>query len=169
MSWLHSDLTRPVEAPLRSDASGRRADLLALVVAQFAPEHAERYRRRDVTGDERAETFCNFFVADVTAALGAPVPQRLANAQVEWLSSDEARKRGWAEVSEHAAMGCVSEGMVCVVGWLNRNGGPGHVAVAVPSLDGERLYVAQAGARNFLAEPVRSGFGTLPVSYFVHP
>lgn len=169
MSWLHSDLSRPVVAPLQSDASNRRGELLALVVGQFAPEHAERYRRRDVTGDDKSESFCNFFVADVTTALGAPVPQMLANQQLLWLSSDEARKRGWAAVSEHAAMGCVAEGMVCVVGWYNRNGGPGHVAVAVPSLDDERLFIAQAGARNFLAAPVKSGFGDLPVTFFVHP
>lgn len=169
MSWLHADLTRPVIAPLQSDPSSRSPALLSLVVGQFCPELAPRYQRRDLTGDGQDETFCNFFLADVSTAMGARVPQLRANQQVEWLASPEAKQRGWATLSEHAAIGCVGEGMLGVVGWFNRNGGPGHVAVCVPSLDGEHLFIAQAGASNFLCRPVKSGFGDRDVSFFVHP
>lgn len=169
MSWLHADLTRPVVAPLQSDASNRDPVRTVLVVAQFAPEHAARYARRDLTGDAKDETFCNFFLRDTSEAMGAPVPQMRANDQVAWLSSEAARQRGWATVSEHAAMGCVSEGMLGVVGWVNRNGGPGHVAVMLPSLEHADSYVAQAGSRNFLWEPMTHGFGDREVTFFVHP
>lgn len=169
MIWLHSDLSRPVAAPIQSDASHRSAALLALVVGQFCPELAARYQRRDLNGDGQDETFCNFFTADVSTAMGAPVPQLKANEQVAWLTGEEGKRRGWASISEHAAIGCVGEGMLCVVGWADPAGGHGHIAVGVPSLDGEHLYIAQAGASNFLCRRVTAGFGALPVQFFVHP
>jgi hypothetical protein len=79
------------------------------------------------------------------------------------------RQRGWAMVSEHAAHGCAEEGMLAVVGYFNRNGGPGHVAVVVPSLDEPGTWVAQAGGRCFSRGLLASGFGSLPVSFWVHP
>ena len=169
VAWLHGDLLRPVVAPYQSDASRRDALRLVLVVAQFHVELAPRYQRRDVTGDGAPETFCNFFVRDVSEAMGAPVPQVRANEQVQWLGSDAARARGWAAISEHAAQGCAAEGLFVVAGWYNRNGGSGHVAVVMPSLDEDGTFIAQAGLSNFTHGRLAQGFGPREVSFFAHP
>lgn len=172
MTSLPADISIPASVVLTSDASNRDAQRLLAIVGQFAldlDDKHPRYGRRDITGDEHPETFCNVFLRDFAAAMGAPIHGALANHQVMWLASDEARKRGWATVSEHAAHGCAEEGMVVVVGWYNRNGGPGHVAVVVPSLGEPGTWIAQAGKHCFSRGLLRAGFGDLPVTFFVHP
>lgn len=167
--WLDRDWTVPVEAPLRSDASNRDADLLSSVVEQFRVGDCPRYQKRDITGDGKDETFCNAFLRDVLSALGCPVPWGLrANQLVEWLASPAGRERGWATVSEHAAHGLSNEGLVVVAGWFNRNGGPGHVALVIPAGEEPGLFIAQAGAVNFARGPLSKGFGRLPVTFFAH-
>lgn len=169
MSWLHDDLSRPLDAPLTSDVTNRSATRLALVVAQFAPEFARRYRRRDLNGDDKDETFCNFFVVDVARAMGCPLPQVLANDLFAWLNELSARSGPWRLVEADEAQRRADEGQFVVAGWFNRNGGSGHVAVLVPSLGEDGVWVAQAGLTNFLRGPVASGFGSRPVAYFAHP
>lgn len=168
-AWLDHDWTVPVDAPLKSNASNRDPDLLDAVVEQFRLGDCPRYQRRDITGDGVPETFCNAALRDMLSALGCPVPWGMrANELVQWFASPAGRERGWATVSEHAAHGLANEGLVVVAGWFNRNGGPGHVALVVPSRSEPGLYIAQAGKTNFSRGPVTKGFGTLPVTYFAH-
>ena len=166
-----ADISKPAEVSLTSDASNRDAVRLVLVVAQFGLdlEGHPRYGRRDITGDDKDETFCNIFLRDYCAAMGTPVEGLLANNQIDWLGSPAAKTRGWAEVSQHAAQGCADEGFPVVVGWHSGGSGPGHVAVMMPSL-GERLpHIAQAGRTCFSWRPLTAGFGARPVRYFAHP
>lgn len=173
MSWLNPNITIPVTPPLTSDASNRSAQRLLAVVGQFALDADlanPRYGKRDRDGDPSTlETACNAFVRDFAAAMGMKLDGARANDQVAWLASPDARARGWASVSEHAAHGCAEEGMVAVVGWHSRGAGPGHVAVVVPSLDEPGTWIAQAGARCFSRGLLASGFGSRAVTFFVHP
>ena len=86
MTWLVDDFKKPALCPLTGTPGNRSGEALTALVALFHVDTAERYRRRDVTGDDKAETFCNVFVSDVTRALGCPVPHLLANQQLAWLA-----------------------------------------------------------------------------------
>lgn len=173
MNWLNvPDIGKPVVPPLTSDASNRSATRLVALVGQFALDldllHP-RYGVRDIDGDGSPNSYCNILVRDVCAAMGAPVQGARANDQVTWLSSYEARQRGWAAISEHAAHGCAEEGMLVVAGWHSRGQGPGHVAIVVPSLDEPGTWIAQAGARCFSRGLLAQGFGSREVTFFAHP
>lgn len=135
------------------------------LIASFKVETNEKYRKRDVTGDGRDETFCNLFLHDVTTALEAPVPLLLANAQVIWM--DEIGKaKGWQPVDVHKAEVLCNEGYPVVVGWSNPRG-HGHVAIGCPSNE-PGLHVAQAGAANFTCRPVSRGFGLTNFKMWAH-
>lgn len=166
--WLHSDITRPVLAPLRGWPRTRSPEQLIAVAGQFDVENAERYRMRDITGDGKPETFCNAFAADVCDALGAPIPYRtLANELQAWLLV-EGPSHGWRLAPNIiAATAMVAAGCPVLATWHNPDG-PGHIAVGVPSCDAG-LHVAQAGRSNFSCRPVTAGFGARPLRLFHHP
>ena len=168
--WLHDDWTRSVIAPFQSDRHTRSSELLEAVVAQFRVEVHPRYARRDITGDGNPETFCNAFARDVCDALHAPLPWGLrANQLVEWLSGPTGRQMEWSGLSEHQARAFADEGCPTVATWFNRNGGPGHIALVVPSRGESGVWIAQAGRTNFARGLLSRGFGSLPVTYFAHP
>ncbi len=143
-----------------------RSNLLAKV-AEVNPL-AAKYSKRDVTGDGQPETFCNVFCLDVCIALGVCIPAKLASEQIAWLDSDNGREWGWIECSSVEASVAAELGQPCLAGWLNP-AGHSHIAVCVPANGGSTPYIAQAGARNFLSEPVSHGFGSHPVKYWRHP
>lgn len=149
-----------------SDACLPRSSIaLYNVLASFHVETAEKYRKRDVTGDGLPETFCNVFLSDVSAALECPVPLLLANAQAAWF--DELGKaKGWRNVDVHKAEVLANEGYPVVVGWANPRG-HGHVAIGCPSNE-PGLHVAQAGSSNFTCRPVSRGFGLTPYKCWAH-
>ena len=100
MSWIPPlDLSLLAIPPRTYTRSNRSPEALRDVVAQLDPEHAERYRRRDVTGDGIDETFCNFFVRDALHALGVPTPKLRANELADWLAVSEE----WRAVDAHEA------------------------------------------------------------------
>lgn len=166
-AWLHADLTKPVDAPLKGGPSDRNAQRLIDVVGQFQVASAERYRRRDITGDDIDETFCNFFVADATRALGCAIPQQRANAMIDWLEY-HGESSGWWPLGEELARAISAIGGPVVAGWKNPNfAAPGHVAILVPPL-GDGLWVAQAGHTNFSCEPIANGFGSLHPRFWGH-
>lgn len=174
MSWLNvPDIGLPVEPPLKSDASNRSAQRLLALVGQFGLDldtAHPRYGKRDLDGNPATlETTCNIFLRDLCVAMGAPVQGARANDMVTWLSSFEARQRGWAAVSEHAAHGCAEEGMLVVAGWHSRGQGPGHVAIVVPSLEEPGTWIAQAGSRCFSRGLLAQGFGQRAVDFYAHP
>lgn len=143
----------------------RSAAALYDLLASFKVETAEKYRRRDVTGDGLPETFCNVFVHDVTTALEMPVPLLLANAQVAWFD-EVGRAKGWSNIDVHKAEVLANEGYPVVVGWSNPRG-HGHVAIGCPSNE-PGLHIAQAGSSNFTCRPVSRGFGLTPYKCWGH-
>lgn len=170
IDWLPEDYNRPAAAPIQSDRHTRSAELLELVVAQFRVEMHPRYARRDVTGDGSPETFCNAFARDVMMALHAQLPWGLrANQLMQWLAGDSGREHEWNQVTEHQAQAFAAEGFPVVGCWFNRNGGPGHIAIVVPSRGEPGTWIAQAGRTNFARGQISRGFGTLPVTFFAHP
>lgn len=130
---------------------------------------APRYKRD-------ANTYCNIFVWDVTRNARCEVPHWVvphtdlagevggknveldANAQIDWLS------RNWVEQDRNAAFASAEAGYLVVVTWRSPPGGIGHVAVLLPE-----GTIAQAGAHNFVGAPIGSGFGRLPVKFYVSP
>jgi hypothetical protein len=143
----------------------RSKEALRNVLESFHVETAEKYRRRDITGDGLPETFCNVFVHDVLASLEAPVPLLLANALVVWFK-ELGPAKGWRMVDAHQAEALINEGHPVVACWANPRG-HGHVAIGSPS--GESgLHVAQAGSINFTCRPISRGFGLTPYLLFTH-
>lgn len=144
----------------------RSKEALRLALASFHVETAEKYRKRDVTGDNVPETFCNIFLRDVLEALSCPIPALLANALVIWFDSELGKASGWRRVDAHQALVLVNEGYPVVAGWSNPRG-HGHVAIGSPS-DADGLHVAQAGNINFTCRPVSRGFGLIPYALWAH-
>lgn len=155
---------------LRSTPQDRSPERLMAIIAEHHHRGVARYQSRDVTGDSSPETFCNLFAQDVAEAMGAPLPRRmLANATVAWLDAESIRDASeWCAVDAHAAQGAADAGEVALAGWVNPSG-PGHLAVLVPSLGDAGTWIAQAGRHNFTRAPLLSGFGTLPVRFWIHP
>lgn len=169
-AWLHDNLSVPLKAPLTSSVLNRSPQRLAFVVAQFHLETAERFRKRDTDGRTGDETFCNFAAVAITTAMGVPLPQMRANAIFAWLEGQALDPHsGWERVESHTAQRMADEGQVAVAVWSNSTGGPGHIAVLVPSLDEGGTWIAQAGAVNFTRGLVQRGFGDKEPEYFAHP
>lgn len=168
MSWLHVDMSRDVDAPVVNAAGFRSPETLITVVGQFEIESAARYRKRDVTGDGKAETWCSHWVRDVTRALGCPLPRIRASHQVRVLGSEMAEAAGWSRVSLADALTSVNRGEVVVAGWDSGSEVlPGHIALCVPSLN-HGLCIANVGSTNFSCGLLREGFGNLKVQLFHH-
>lgn len=137
-------------------------------IARLDVEHAEKYRRRDVTGDGIPETWCNRFCSDACHELGALLPYMLVDGQLIWLESYAAREAGWEECSPARAEACASMGFPTLAIWSNPKG-HGHISMVCPSLGGQLgLHIAQAGSTNYANAPIASGFGHLQPRFFTH-
>jgi hypothetical protein len=155
---------------ISSTPRDRSAARLVLLVAEERVDTNPVYTRRDVTGDGVPETWCNLFVTNVARRMGCPLPVGMrANEIVTWLSGADARGAGWEQVPQHVAQRMADEGQLAIPGWFNRNGGPGHVGVVMPSLGEEGVFLAQAGRTNFTRERLERGFGDLQPTFFAHP
>lgn len=145
------------------------------LVEQFRGALAKEWAPHDVTGDGEPETWCNKFAEAFCQAAQVYLPKvLLANAQVEWLGDSTARSLGWFECDRTTARRHAEAGLVVLIGWVNPKGRHGHIAVGMPPPAGdttERFFVAQAGARCFIQEPLERGFGaaTPQCRFFVHP
>jgi len=151
-----------------STTADRSPERLMAILAEHQFRGFSRYRRRDVTGDAKPETFCNVHAADVAEAMGVLLPRDRANGQILWLSTTGVLEK-WELVPEHAAQACADQGMLVIAAWFNRNGGPGHIAPLEPSMGEAGTWCSNVGAVNFLRGTVGQAFGTLPVTFFVHP
>jgi hypothetical protein len=168
-AWLHDDLSRPVDAPIRNSPHDRHPWKLFDVVSQFHVATAERYRARDLTGDGVKETLCNFYVCDVTRALGCPIPQQRANEIDFWLER-YGEAHGWWRVGEGLAATLSGIGAPVVASWRNpKRESPGHVAVLVPPpRNAQGLWICQAGKENLEFELLAKGFGALQPKLWGH-
>jgi hypothetical protein len=156
----------PVFAKVTSCPNCRSAEQLAAVVQQFNVATDARYQPQGGT------TFCNIFVWDVTRALAAEIPhwwvghEMNANALYDWLSA-HGGDYGWTACSADDASAAAAAGKPAVAVWKNPSGGPGHIAVVIPTPDGlSGVYIAQAGARCFYGEALNHGFGNLVPTYY---
>ena len=155
-------MTDACEMP--SSPMPRSADLLLSLVSDMAVTANFAFHPRD------GQTFCNCYVAVLTAALRAPIPPRLANLQNAWLKSDEGRMSGWMPVDSETARQRATLGYPTVASWRNpKDSLPGHIALLVPAPQGATgIYVTAAGAENFVRAPVGRSFGVNVPEWFTH-
>jgi hypothetical protein len=152
-------------------ASCRSPSRYLEVVKQFDVENNPRYKVRDTSGDGKPDTFCNIFLWDVTRAMGCEIEhwwdgkELSANGVADWLVKEGSRY-GWQDVGLLGAADQAARGRPTIAVWKNP-GGTGHVAVVVPTGNGQ-LQIAQAGRLNFFDKPLRSGFGDHPVKFYTH-
>jgi len=134
--------------------------LYRAVVNQFGVENSARYQPRD------GKTYCNIFMWDVTAAMGAEIPHYTdpvtgepryrpnnegaiamnATRIDKWLQT-HGQNYGWREVDAETAQMHANMGRPAVT----TSGSNGHVQVVVPSIDGgydpaRGVTIAQAGS-----------------------
>lgn len=147
----------------------RSPERLMLVLAEHQFRGFGRYRKRDVDGDGRLDTFCNVHTVDVAEAMGVLLPRgKRANQLIEWLTGPDARADGWEQVDAHTAQRMADEGQLAIATSFNR-AGPGHVAPLEPSMGEPGTWISNVGGVNFLRGRVEQAFGDLPVTYFAHP
>lgn len=142
----------------------RSPDFLLGLVSDMAVTHNFAFAPRD------GATYCNCYVAVLTAALRCPVPPRLANLQHSWLKSPEALLAGWMPVDPETARQRAAMGYPTVAAWRNpRDDKPGHIALLVPAPQGATgLYVTAAGSENFIRAPIGRSFGNNKPDLFTH-
>ncbi len=151
-------------------------------------ETGEADRGGDYEGPGR-HTHCSAFAASMAKKLGVYLlrpPEHgqllLANAQAEWLRSEEAIRQGWRGVhGGREAQAEANRGNLVVVSFANPDKHePGHIAIVRPSeksideLERDGPQIIQAGQHNHASTVVRIGFanhaGAFPdgVRYYVH-
>lgn len=172
--------------PLRSvplvSAPGARSPMRTLaVIEQFRVSAAARYAPAPRVDTPGTDTFCNIFLWDFTAAMGAEIPhwvdargepaapgngnrETRANELVDRLQKGA---WGWRPCSQESAHAQATLGLPVVAGWKNGLGGPGHVAVVMP-VEGA-LRLAQAGAVCGERMTLVQCFGTRRVLFWWHP
>lgn len=146
----------------------RSPEAILLAVMRRDPEHSPIYHRRDLNGDGKPETMCNWFARDYCGDMSAPIPNALARDQIDWLKSPLARLDGWVyPASLTQAKLAASEGKVVLVFWRNPNNKESsHIAVMIDGLG----HIAQAGRVNFNKGTVGQGFGGVaPIEFAIHP
>jgi hypothetical protein len=160
---------------ITQDAARRVRYLAAL--RRLDVEHNPRYQP-DHWGKD--ETYCNLFVADATAMMGAPVPLFVLDSagQKQWLDVRgmlawlRAQTEAWRVVSADEAQQQANRGWPVVAIWPNL-GGTGHMAMVRPGPEpiapgGPRI--AHAGAHNAADTDAATGFGgearLAQISYF---
>lgn len=126
-------------------------------------ESNPRFKKRDVTGDGKPETFCNVFVEACCLALDAPLPRGLlAREQIGWLQTEGVAGNQWLSVTEEQARDMAAMGFPTVVGWI-ADVGHSHIAMVLPSAPHPpfpaETRIAQAGSTNFAEGSLSRGFG----------
>jgi len=151
-------------------------------------ETGEPDRGSDYEGPGK-HTHCSAFAASMAKRLGVYLlrpPDHgqvlLANAQAEWLRSNEATRQGWRKLDgAREAQAQANRGNLVVVVFANSDKHePGHVAIVRPSeksfeaLEHDGPQIIQAGQHNHTSTVVRIGFGNHPgafphgVRYYMH-
>ena len=176
-----------IDAPVQNDAANRSLTVYASVIDQFDVQNNPRYAIYN------GNTYCNFFVWDVTRAMGAeiphwvdsngqPIPDHRQNTGDHEVSASEmltwlrtyGSSFGWTKISTaSAAQSWANSGKpVIVIG----NGGDnlGHVAIVRTGIEDPQLgpASAQAGLVNFNDKHVFNGFFLSQASYveyWAHP
>lgn len=123
-------------------------------------------------GANGGASWCNKFVALVTAQLGVPIIWgewgTRANDQINWLQEGNG---GWYPASKADAQAAALAGHVALATYFNLNPPPhdsGHMALVLPYQGA--MQIAQAGAHNFNQVALNSPqtFGSIQPDFFVH-
>lgn len=160
---------------LTSNAQNRSASRLLAMAGEHLYRGHARYAPHDVTGDGKPETFCNVFAQDMAEAMGVLLPRNMrANELRAWLLGAGVKNSWalgtlWERSDAHAGMAMAEQGCFAVASWANPTGGPGHIAVLMPSLGEAGVWAAQAGAVCFVRELLQRGFGQIAPDIFCHP
>lgn len=133
------------------------------ILKELDVENSPRYK------PGAGKTYCNIFVSDFLDALGLPPThteggvELSANAMIEWLASPKGAGTGWVQADRQTALDAAARGHVVLVSYFQTaKGRSGHIAVVLPE-----GTIAQAGKSNFMGGTIRSGFGDLPLIFFV--
>ena len=140
--------------------------------------------------DDGKHTHCSQFAAAACDRLGIYILRPpghsavlLANAQFDWLPSDEGKAKGWSPVKDGSvAQELANRGSLVVAVYKNHDPKKsGHIAVIRPStksddeIKAEGPQVTQAGGTNRNSAPLKKGFANHPdafakseVCYFSH-
>lgn len=142
------------------------------------------YEPRDITGDRRAETFCNWFAADVLAQVHVflplyseadnaghyPRPHPIYGSQLKNKpkSADllnryfnQGGDDKWHNIDRREAVAEASRGAIVVASVPSVNSRAGHIAVVRPDGHGTVVRIAQAGRRCGANMLLEEGFGAL--------
>lgn len=157
-SWCKAEpLGCIVFPPLISKPGERSLHALRVVLDQF-PLDCERYRARDVTNDNRIETFCNFFTRDVARAMSCFLPEnKTANQIYELLKNFKIL--GFRQVTRAEAAMSLDLGKF-VFAIAHNPQGPGHMTPCREALD-DIIFVDHVGRHNARRIPINMAFGPL--------
>lgn len=166
------------EVPLQVVSTALDRSPAALHQVADALVFQERYRKRDVTGDQVNETFCNFLVREALRMLGVDIPRMRANEFGSYFRSSPAMGEMWTWQPLHIARDLAQLGRP-VVAVQDNPTGPGHVALLMPAktpadaataVKLASAWCAQAGGSNFPYGLLRQGFRSgPPIIFFAHP
>jgi hypothetical protein len=168
--WCHIDLRLDVECPLQIKSDVFNPGLLTDIIGYHANQ--ARYMRRDLDGDLKPETLCNFKAREILRASGVIIPRMLANQYAKWFASEAAKLEGWGiEVFEKARQLVAVGARVVAVAFNPR--GHGHIAVGAPPRSAAdampgKLFVAQAGLLDSSYLPIERAFGGLHFELYSH-
>ncbi len=135
-------------------------------------------------------THCSAFVASAAKSLGIYIlrppehsPTLLANAQFDWLATDDASAKGWRPVANGMdAQAEANQGNLVVAVYKNRHDNkPGHIAIIRPDaksdaeIQQDGPQITQAGLKNYQSTTLKVGFAGRPhavanneVLYYAH-
>jgi nucleoid-associated protein YgaU len=163
--WGNPPGSNPTPTPVPPGGNGQR---ILDAVNRVNPDQ-RYYQPRDITGDGRNETFCNWFVADVLEVLGVPIrrhnqpmypPVFGGQARQKPLSAEQLntffRNGGggkWQIVNAATAAAKANSGQTVLASSY------GHIAMVIPGSSSTNVRIAQAGARNSKNMSVSEGFG----------
>jgi hypothetical protein len=158
------------------------AQSILAAVERVNPEQPY-YLKHDITGDDKPETFCNWFVADALELMGVQLPRYDASAGYypipHPLYGNEKRLKPYLATSLHKFLNAGGDGQ-----WekVNRakavtlaNQGKvvlasirGHIALVIPGGHGSEVLIAQAGRCCGKKMRLEEGFGRRAVDFFCH-
>jgi hypothetical protein len=184
--WVWDQAQSEVSQPLpEGGIIPPKAQRVLAVVERVNPEHPY-YLKRDITGDDKPETFCNWFVADALEVMGIQLPRYDASAgyypiphplygndkkckPYSATSLHKYLKKGddgqWEKVNRAQAVTLANEGKVIVA---SISGDPGHIALVIPGGHGSEVLIAQAGRCCGKKMKLEEGFGRRNVDFFGH-
>lgn len=127
-------------------------------------------QRRDIDGDGKDETCCNFAVKAAADKCGVPMITGRARDMLSDIDRAAWRGGPWYAVTEQVARLAANAGLFVVAGWVNPNATvPSHIALCRPTpAVATRIHIGQAGRTNFNDGPVTAGFGDLPVKFWIY-